>query len=298
MTPLQDIKQSDSWAEYLKSMGWGSRKTKNGIVINYRGLPFGFGSVVKIQHPPNFNEEDLPEIEKFCAEKSIQFYFLGYEYTPASWNGGLVEFYKRGDRIGSKAFPKVCTDNLKIRPIYSFLEEYIYTVYNGSVVGRKQAIKEFVDKYGKIDVLIGIAKGEEKRASTNEESPAGWFRDCINKRYPLIDVGLDRQGCQDYIKEVGHVVPLPSACIICPFMNDVELLYLYRFNRYWYDEWVRLEAKKIEAWKDLGDKNLGVWGKKLLPQKLEEIILKHGDKTDEELREYKMSHGHCVMSKY
>lgn len=59
-----------------------------------------------------------------------------------------------------------------------------------------------------------------------------------------------------------------------------------------------LEQNKIEANLHMGDKNLGVWGKVLLPQKLQEVISKHGHMTDLELIEYKMSHGHCVKSKY
>lgn len=43
---------------------------------------------------------------------------------------------------------------------------------------------------------------------------------------------------------------------------------------------------------------MGVFGKKLLPEILEEAIKEFGHLTDAELKEYKMSHGHCVKSKY
>jgi len=146
---------------------------------------------------------------------------------------------------------------------------------------------------------------------------------------------MNRAACQEYIKSVGHTVPLPSTCILCPWMGDIELLWLYRFRKTDFDAWVQIEQNKIEnnrhmdnapvyAW-DAGEKkrkavydhqtsawihpegkepiswtnkNCGVWATKLLPQKLKQVIEKYGHMSDAELTEYKMSHGHCVMSKY
>lgn len=44
--------------------------------------------------------------------------------------------------------------------------------------------------------------------------------------------------------------------------------------------------------------NKGVFGVKLLPEKLQEAIAKFGHMTDEELDHHKMTHGHCIRSKY
>lgn len=248
------------------------------------------------EHPETYSH--VTKINKLCLGHGVLFKLLDFRYTPKSWSKGLIDFYESGNRVGSKAFPKTCTDNLKIKPIYNYLEEYIHTQYKTEKFGRKRAIKEFAKNYGKIDVLLGIARGEEKRVSTNEESPHVWMKQSINKVYPLIDLQMNREDCQGYIKSIGVEVPIPSACIICPFMNDIELLYLKRFQPYWLDKWIELEANKIEANKHMGDKNLGVWGKKLLPEKIIDVGLRHGHMTDEEVREYRMSHGHCVKSKY
>jgi 3'-phosphoadenosine 5'-phosphosulfate sulfotransferase (PAPS reductase)/FAD synthetase len=239
------------------------------------------------------------EIEKLCKARGIDFMFidLDYNYTSPSWRGGLVKFYEDGNRIGSKAYPKTCTDKLKIIPIYNFLDEYIHAKYNTAKVGRKAAIKEFKAGGGTIDVLLGIAKGEEVRASTDEESPHKWQRDCINKVYPLLELGMDRQACQDYIIKYMDI-PIPSNCILCPFMNDIELLHMHRFNRVWLAKWIELEAAKVAANLHMGERNLGVWGKTLLPAKVDEVLKKYGHMEDAELIEYKMSHGHCVKSKY
>src|SRR5690606_27058588 len=116
-----------------------------------------------------------------------------------------------------------------------------------------------------------------KRASTADESPHVWKRDPIQTMYPSRDWAWSGEECQQYIGSLNKEVAIPSACILCPFMNDIELLYLYRFQRSWFNKWVVLEANKIKASNHLPpEKNLGVWGRKLLPQKLEEVQEKHG----------------------
>ena len=248
-------------------------------------------------------------VKEICALHDIPFVFL-QEYATGDWKKGLIAFYKAKNVVGSKAFRKTCTMRLKINPIYNWLDQYLHEMYGTTVKGNKKAIRQFALNHGKIDVLIGIARDEEKRAGTNEESKHRWMRESINKRYPLIEIGYNRQDCQDYITSLGYAIPLPSNCILCPFMSKQELLYLFRNMPEWYFKWVTLEANKILKFGipgnerktqkkngDIGD-NLGVWGKKLLPEILKEAEEEFGHMTTEELHEYKMSHGHCVKSKY
>ncbi len=240
------------------------------------------------------------EVEQLCKDHGIPFFLIepNQGYNAPSWNKGLIPFYEGNDTIGSKAFPKTCTVNLKITPIYNFINEWVHVNYNTTKLSRKGAIKEFVEKNCKIDVLIGIARDEEKRASTNEQSTEIWMRKNINKVYPLLEIGMNRQDCQDFIKASGRITPAPSNCILCPFMSKKELLYLYRALPEWFDKWVEMENNKIQKNKD-AENNLGVWGnKKLLPEILKEAEEEFGHMTIEELKEYKFSHGHCVMSKY
>lgn len=247
--------------------------------------------------------EHIIKVMEFCKKHDIKFVVVGEKHRTGDWKKGLIAFYEAGSRIGSKAFPKTCTDNLKIQPIYKWLDLYLHTTLKYGKISkdgklRKSAIKEFNKHHGRITVLIGIAFGEEKRASSNEESPLVWMQNCIDKVYPLIPLKMDREACQNYIVSVGHKVPMPSACILCPFMNDIELLHLWRTDKYWFNKWVKLEADKIANNLHAGDKNLGVWGKKLLPEKIIEITNRYGHMTDAQLDEYVMSHGHCVKSKY
>lgn len=241
----------------------------------------------------------LDYIQALCEMVDIEFIRIPLSYAAGNWQKGLIGFYKAKNAVGSKAFPKTCTDQLKIRPIYRFLEEYIHHRFQTQKYGRKAAFYEYTKEFGKVRVLLGIAKGEEKRASENGSSGQLWFDRCVDKMYPLLDMGMDRQACQDYIKQCGGVVPMPSNCILCPFMSLQELLYLYRYEHRWYCKWVELEQNKFEANQHKGDKNLGVWGS---TKTLEDMLIvadeKHGHMTKDDLIDYKMSHGHCVMSKY
>ena len=246
--------------------------------------------------------EHVAEIKTLCAAHGIEFHHitkdLGYHGT---W-GDLRSFYNRTITVGSKCFRKTCTDNLKLKPIHRYLETYLTGRYDLSAhcaypKGRKRAFKEFVSKHGRVTMMVGIAAGEEKRVGDPEKRQK-WERESIDVIYPLIDMKMDRAACIEYIASTGHKVPQPSNCILCPFLSEVELLYMDRFLNADLQEWIRIEANKIERFKDRDGENLGVWGKVLLPEKLEEVRAKHGHMSNDELVDYKMSHGHCVASKY
>ena len=81
-------------------------------------------------------------------------------------------------------------------------------------------------------------------------------------------------------------------------MSKQELVWLDRFHPKEMKIWIELEANKIRH--NINQpKNYGASGNsKLLPQRLEEAKKEFGNWSDEQLNDYKMSHGHCVKSKY
>lgn len=256
------------------------------------------------------NEHDetydhVQKIKNFCQMKEIPFVMITPEmgYHGNNWDT-LTDQFEAKNTIGSKAYPKTCTDRLKIKPIYKFLEDWIADKYD-LARGRKKAFKEFAKVYGKINMMIGIAKGEETRMQQGESGEV-WRDLSINTLYPLVDLGLDRQGCQDKIESYGHSIPMPSNCMFCPWLSEQELIWLDRFQPEKFAYWEELEANKIQANLHKGDSNLGVWGKYnkaedrtfTLRDALEKAKEKFGHWDDDRLNEYKMSHGHCVASKY
>jgi hypothetical protein len=254
------------------------------------------------EHPATLDHVNF--IANFCKSKGIEFYFLTSDqgYHPKTWPG-LIEFMKGKNAIMSKAYPKTCTDNLKIKPLYNFLDQYIGRKYYSQDVlpkiSQKRFIKQFAAERGRIRVLLGIAKGEERRVSGS--FPAKWMTNSLERVYPLIAEGVDRQGAQDNITAMGLPLPPPSNCMRCPFMSEIELVWLFRFYPAKYSEWVDMEKNKVKKWERLGidpERNLGVNGRKMLPTVLDSALKNYGHWTDEQLQEYKMSHGHCVKSKF
>lgn len=248
------------------------------------------------EHPET--NSHVEAVKQFCVEQAIEFVHITPDmgYHGGKWQG-YRQFLNATSTCGSKAFRKTCTDNLKIKPIYRFLENWIGASY-GVEVGRKQGFYNFAERYGKVRMLIGIAKGEESRCG---EALEKWQRETVERVYPLIDLGMDRQACQDYIASCNKPVPPPSNCMLCPFMSEIELLWLFLNYTADFNAWVILEQNKIDRFRREGlpdDKNLGVWGRKLLPQKLAEAQARYGHMSHAQINEYKMSHGHCVKSKY
>lgn len=260
------------------------------------------------EHPQTYAH--LEHVKQFCDQHAIEFIHIvpAMGYHGRGWHS-LREQYNLHGTCGSKAgFAKSCTARLKLDPIYRCLEDWIGQKFN--VHGtRKEGLKRFARHYGKIKMLVGIARGEEKRVQKAQAKEL-WHRASIETLYPLIDLKMDRQACQDYIRSLGHEVPLPSNCILCPYASHQEILWLHRFMPEDLQDWIRIEENKILKHAYNGDRtktrnrkgqiknNHGVFGAKLLPEILEEAIERFGHLSDQDLQSYKMSHGHCVMSAY
>lgn len=235
--------------------------------------------------------------KRFCLDHKIEFHHitrdLGF-HTPA-WQG-LIEWQKRTGNIVMLGV-KSCTDKLKIVPIYKFIDLWVSKKYNLPHNNRKQSIKAFKDKYNQdINVMIGISRGEEKRVK--EKRVATGWKSCVKTIYPLIDLSMDRTDCQKYIASQRVEVPFPSNCMRCPYMSDIELLWLRRNYQIKFLEWVEIEHKKLKKFATSGKKNCGVFAsEKTIIDRLMRVEKKYGHLTGEELNNYKFSHG-CVKSKY
>lgn len=248
----------------------------------------------------------------FCKEHNIDFLKIDNTmgYHGDTWQSLTGQWENNKATIGSLAYPKTCTHNLKLQPQYRYVEEWLPKHYsNISNKGRKNNYIQFAKYYGKIRWLVGIAKGEEKRVADASKETALWKIQAIEVQYPLIEFGLDRQACQDYIKSINKPIPLPSNCMYCPFAcNHMELLWLERYYPDNFNIWIELEQRKLDAHTDAA-RNLGVSGRVhkdgdnkgkafTLKDMLIEAKEKYMDISNEQLWEYKMSHGHCVGSTY
>lgn len=255
--------------------------------------------------------------EHFAAEAKkhgVEFVFLtpdlGYHLDSYRTLTDFFEGKGRKTNLGrkglmTKTYVKSCSDRLKIQPIYRWLSDYVAKRYNCTnnvgIYRGKAALVEFADLFCPIDMVIGIAGGEEKRMAKPDDKAPKWRKLSIRTVYPLVDLKMDRAACQAKIAEYGQPIPLPSNCLFCPFLSEMELIWLVRHYYVKYREWVAHETAKIVCWREEGieeDRNHGVWGKKRLPEVLDDAMEKYGHLSDAEVDAYKMSHGHCLMTKY
>lgn len=252
------------------------------------------------EHPQTLDY--VSRMRELCESEGVEFHFLeaGGEFHSAAWQD-LISHYRRNDTVGSKAFPKSCSANLKPAVIYRFLEAKLAADY-GVRHNKKQGLYDYVALTGqRITMILGIAAGEEGRLAKDDSAPA-YMRRTIERRYPLVEDGWDRERCKRYILSTGHDLPIPSLCRRCPFKRYSDLALMEREDPEGLAEWIDLERAKLDSsagkFPDLPpEKNFGVFGAKSLEQALEEAREQYGHLSYEELHELRMA-GHNVRSRY
>jgi 3'-phosphoadenosine 5'-phosphosulfate sulfotransferase (PAPS reductase)/FAD synthetase len=184
--------------KHILSFGAGVNSTALLFWLVKNGKPL---DEVVFANPMNEMPETYKHIEKikkWCDERNILF----TEVKSHLNKGNLMEWYFERKAIPVRLI-RSCTDLFKIRPIYKYLQQ----------------------KYGKIlfNVYIGISLEESHRKKESGR------KDRI-MLYPLIDAGIDREGCKRIIEQEGFNVPVKSGCYFCPFQsreNWIQLLKRY-----------------------------------------------------------------------
>lgn len=257
------------------------------------------------EHPRTYLH--VLDVQRLCEKHGVEFVMITPDmgFHPATWQT-LEHQYKRNDTIGMKSTrTKACTHNLKIVPIYSFLADWLAKKHDyptsgkGAKYRQKTSIVRFAENYGKVRMIIGIAKGEESRINRADQQPHAYMNLGIDRVFPLVHIGADREACQCGIRGFGHKVPPPSNCMICYWMDEIELLWLFHFHEDKFWDWVKYEQAKLRKHVHLGKNNHGVFGDpRTLVQVLRQARAKHPHMTPAKLDQWKMSHGHCISSKY
>lgn len=286
-------------------------------------------------------KEHLKEIRALCERFDIPFFHIGpqHGYYSPSWTDVLTPQLRSEDDEFEptliQAGTKSCTINVKVAPIYKFVDHFIGHVKGytdkkdqpwqrwtrGGGYGQK-AIVKFHEDHGKINVLIGFAHGEEKRINSAKALEETAFKKmdktnarCFVKRFfPLADMMMDRQACQKFIMSCAGSVPYPSNCVLCPYMAMEELLWLNLHHEDRMNQWMEIEEAKIARFEAKRDPdgniyskkgnvidNQGVYrGKETLREKLAKVKEKYSHMTRDELikflDDFKMNHSNCGSS--
>jgi len=86
-----------------------------------------------------------------------------------------------------------------------------------------------------VEQWIGISRDEAHRAK-----PSG--RAAIQRRYPLLDLGMRRWDCLQWLKRHGYPEPSKSACTFCPFHDDAQWRLLRDQDAVGWERAVELDA--------------------------------------------------------
>ncbi len=217
------------------------------------------------EHPHTY--EHVAYTREFCAKHGIEFHVVhpNLGFHGKGWENGVIGQLEEKSTITSVAFPSAaCTANAKIAPIYAWFDDLLGREYGYPHGHGKPALKQWAIEHGtKIQMQIGFSVGEEGRAGISKSlqeafafacaernSDPKWMQDAINKVYPLIDLGLDRTGAQDYARSVGEIVPWPSACWSCHWKSDADVLWTQLAYPDLFARWAAAEAQKLAAWGD------------------------------------------------
>lgn len=107
-----------------------------------------------------------------------------------------------------------CTRDHKITPIRREVRRILGLT-------RKRSPKQPV-----VTQWIGVSLDEVQRAKPPRER---WVR----HRWPLLEAGMTRLHCLDWMKAKGLPTPPRSACTFCPFHDDAEWVHLQRDPKAW-----------------------------------------------------------------
>ena len=86
---------------------------------------------------------------------------------------------------------------------------------------------EMIQKAASVHVLEGVTMWlgiSTDEAHRQKDSLKPW----IDHRYPLIDLGMSRNDCLNWMELKGYPEPPRSACYFCPFHSDAEWIRLKR----------------------------------------------------------------------
>lgn len=106
-----------------------------------------------------------------------------------------------GSRVGLKK--RQCTQSFKIDPIRRETRRLL------GLVPRQRAPQ------GAVDQCVGISLDEAQRVRISRER-------MTFLSYPLVDLGMTRHDCTNWLARNGYPIPPKSACVGCPFHSNSE----------------------------------------------------------------------------
>jgi hypothetical protein len=144
----------------------------------------------------------------------------------ASWMKLLIPAYVKNADGTFGLMGRKCTGDYKIDVVHRKIKDL-------AAVKRSQ-------KEATVTQWIGISSDEKQRMKSPRHA---WTQ----HRWPLIELGMTRKACLDWMDKNGYPVPPRSACVYCPFHSDLEWKRLKEQEPEEFQRAVEFEVKLQEA---------------------------------------------------
>lgn len=205
----QAVKTETPPALRVLSLGAGVQSTTLALMGVYGDLPKPDAAVfADTGWEPRTVYEQLDRLEQALDEASIPLYRvertnLRDATLDESRRITIPVFVATRNGGSAPASIRECTRDFKLRPITRKVRELL------GYPGRKRVPH---DVYA--EQWIGFSTDEIRRATGKSDARF------LKPRYPLLELGMDRQDCQTWLAEHGWEGVAKSACIGCPFHGN------------------------------------------------------------------------------
>lgn len=152
----------------------------------------------------------LDTFGQWLGQHGLEVTMLSGEWRRGKEQMSLIDYCEHY-RVTPFAGARWCTSTWKVEPLHA------WCAANG---------------HDPADLLIGIAAEESRRQPERVR--------------PLVDRGIDRNGCARIIADAGLEVPHKSGCYICPFQSPRQWRYLAEVHPDLFERAARLEEASNE----------------------------------------------------
>ena len=168
-------------------------------------------------YEPKSVYEHLARLQTVCEESGLPLYVVKRESPWAEWKN-QIPVYCAGTGRSVSMTGRQCTKDYKIQPIRAKVRE---------LLGTEPA--KWVPRGYVANQVIGISADEAHRMRV---PPEFWLRHV----YPLVDLGLTRQDCLDWLAANWPYRVSRSSCWCCSFRGSAEWADLKTVDR---EDWRR-----------------------------------------------------------
>lgn len=195
--------------KHILSFGAGLNSSTMLILMQERGDPL---DLVIFADTGEESSETYEALDYYRKKSLAEF------VTVKSPHGNLYDYYYNKGKTPSRMI-RDCTDKFKISPMRHYIRERW---------GREE----------RFTFYIGIDYGESHRMSDSDVK-------YIDQKYPLVDAKMNREDCQQFLKDRGLLIPPKSGCMLCVFNKKQTWLDMKRDNPELFARAVALEQKNL-----------------------------------------------------